>query len=542
MLRHINILWWIFSSLVLWSRANSIENKDLLVSISNGLVRGKENRGLYYSWEGIPYAEPPTGNLRFEAPQPYQRHWNDIYDATKTAPNCMQWDQFQKGENKTRGIEDCLTVSIYRPIAKVTDNYPVLVFIHGGSFMFGGVRIYDAERLMNSDKLLLVKIAYRLGPLGFLSTEDESITGNFGLKDQQMALQWIKENIEKFGGNPEKILLTGFSAGGASTHLHMLQAPEKNVAKAAVSFSGVALNPWVLHRNAREKAIRVGSLVNCSPMENTQDLKDCLKQQNAEDIVATVKDFQNIAYNPFSVFGPVIEHQNASGAFLTQHPRDIIKSGKFIQIPWLASQVADEGGYNAAELMRINPQTGRELIYDFNDNWLEFLGPNMFLDNFRDDVLDCARALKQKYLGEANFTVENYMKFSNMCTDILFKDGIYESLQMHSKYSKAPVYGYIYDNPAVSGVGQGLAERNDIYFGTVHMDDLTLFLSTGNRNMTDDEEIIAQKFVHMLIDFIEDGKLSFGDCDFVNNAAENVDYLKILSITRQKCETITIMI
>lgn len=457
------ILWWLLSSLVFCLCASD-ENPELLVKLPNGLVRGKDNNGLYLSWQSIPYAEPPVGELRFEAPQPYRQLWSDVFDATRTPPNCMQWDQFREGDNKLQGSEDCLTVNIFKPNIRGGGNYPVMVFIHGGCFMFGSVSIHDPAPLMASGQIIFVTISYRVGPLGFLSTEDEIIPGNYGLKDQQLALQWIKNNIHRFGGNPNKILLSGFSAGGASTHLHMLQSPEKNVAKAAMSISGVALNPWVLMKNARAKALKLAALLNC-PSENGVELKSCLKLRKAEDIVSAVSHFQNIGYNPFSIFGPVVEHENTYDAFLTQHPVNIIKSGNYAHIPWIASYVLDDGGYNAAELMSINPNTGQELMYELNDNWLDLLPENLFLVNIHDNPQAYARSLKEHYLGNSSFWPENYGRVSNMYTDVLFKDGILESLKLHSQYSHAPVYGYVYDNPADYSVGRGLSRRTDVRFG-----------------------------------------------------------------------------
>ncbi|KAH8419194.1 hypothetical protein KR222_010415, partial [Zaprionus bogoriensis] len=88
----------------------------------------------------------------------------------------------------------------------------------------------------SSGNLILVKISYRVGPIGFLSTGDAELTGNFGLKDQRLALKWIKANIAQFGGEPENILVTGFSAGGASVHLHLLREDFNELANVAISF------------------------------------------------------------------------------------------------------------------------------------------------------------------------------------------------------------------------------------------------------------------------------------------------------------------
>uniref|UniRef100_A0A6P4FNM0 Carboxylic ester hydrolase n=1 Tax=Drosophila rhopaloa TaxID=1041015 RepID=A0A6P4FNM0_DRORH len=176
---------------------------------------------------------------------------------------CLQWDQFTQGDNKLAGEEDCLTVSIYRPKNSSRNSFPVVAHIHGGAFMFGAAAQNGHENVMREGKFILVKISYRLGPLGFASTGDADLPGNYGLKDQRLALQWIKQHIACFGGEPENILLVGHSAGGASVHLQMLREDFSQLAKAAISFSGNALDPWVVLQGGRGRAFELGRIVGC---------------------------------------------------------------------------------------------------------------------------------------------------------------------------------------------------------------------------------------------------------------------------------------
>ncbi|XP_061386880.1 esterase-5B-like [Musca vetustissima] len=535
---------WILLTFIISAALSEVpKNSKLFVEIANGVLKGKDNNGRFISWESVPYAEAPVGELRYELPQPYGQKWNVTFDASQKAPACMQWDQFVEGKNKVHGSEDCLKLNIYKPLVKDEKKLPVMVFIHGGCFMFGGVNVNQPDVLMASGKIMLVTIAYRVGALGFLSMQDEGLPGNLGLKDQRLALQWIKENIVHFGGDPKKILLTGFSAGGASTHFHILQRPEENVAKAAVSFSGVALNPWVIIRNPRGRALKLAQHLNCPQRNNGGEIKNCLKQRRAEDIVGGTKLFQNFAYNPFTVFGPVIEPQHIPGAFLTHHPIDIVKSGNFTHIPWLASYVSEDGGYNAAELMLINPQTGRELMYELNENWAELLATNLFLDNISEHPVEYARQLKEKYLGHLPFYPENYARVSELYTAVLFSDGILDSLKLHRQYSHAPVYGYVYNNPADFNVGQGLSKRTDVNFGTVHMDDLSLILPTSSRSPPrSDEKRVSQNFIEMLVNFVESGNLCYDHCDFADNSIQNSPYLFLTSITGDNCESVALKV
>ncbi|XP_022216826.2 esterase-5B [Drosophila obscura] len=529
----------------LWISSSASDPADpLLVELPNGKLRGRD-KGNYYSYESIPYAEPPTGELRFEAPQPYKQQWTDTFDATQEPALCMQWDQFIGGYNKLSGVEDCLTVSVYRPKNISRNSYPVVAYIHGGAFMFGGAAQNGHENFMREGNLILVKISYRLGPLGFASTGDASLAGNFGLKDQRLALLWIKQNIASFGGEPENILVIGHSAGGASVHLQMLREDFSQVAKAAISFSGNALDPWVVQQGGRGRAFELGRIVGCGQARDSVTLKKCLKSKPASEIVSAVRSFLVFSYVPFTPFGPVVESPDAPEAFITQHPIDIIKSGKFAHVPWAVTYTSEDGGYNAALLLEKQASTGRELIVDLNDRWFDWAPYLLF---YRDsmttikDMDDYSCKLRQEYLGDRRFSVESYWDLQRIFTDVLFKNSTELSLDLHRKHGKSPAYAFVYDNPANTGIGQALAKRTDINFGTVHGDDYFLMFENMAREpqLRSDEEIISRNFLQMLNDFVrsDNGTLAFGSCVFRNNVGSN--QLQLLSITRNGCENLEV--
>jgi len=449
----------------LWLGSNASDTDDpLLVQLPQGKLRGRDN-GSYYSYESIPYAEPPTGDLRFEAPEPYKQKWSDIFDATKTPVACLQWDQFTPGANKLVGEEDCLTVSVYKPKNSKRNSFPVVAHIHGGAFMFGAAWQNGHENVMREGKFILVKISYRLGPLGFVSTGDRDLPGNYGLKDQRLALKWIKQNIASFGGEPQNVLLVGHSAGGASVHLQMLREDFGQLARAAFSFSGNALDPWVIQKGARGRAFELGRNVGCESAEDSTSLKKCLKSKPASELVTAVRKFLIFSYVPFAPFSPVLEPSDAPDAIITQDPRDVIKSGKFGQVPWAVSYVTEDGGYNAALLLK--ERKSGIVIDDLNERWLE-LAPYLLF--YRDtktkkDMDDYSRKIKQEYIGNQRFDIESYSELQRLFTDILFKNSTQESLDLHRKYGKSPAYAYVYDNPAEKGIAQVLANRTDYDFG-----------------------------------------------------------------------------
>ncbi|XP_016966768.1 esterase-5B [Drosophila biarmipes] len=533
----------IFVLSCLWLSSSASEPADpLVVELPPGKLRGRDN-GFYYSYESIPYAESPTGELRFEAPEPYKQKWLDTFDASQKPVVCLQWDQFTQGDDKLAGEEDCLTVSVYKPKNGSRDSYPVVAHIHGGAFMFGAASQNGHENVMREGKVILVKISYRLGPLGFASTGDADLPGNYGLKDQRLALQWIKQNIASFGGEPENILVVGHSAGGASVHLQMLREDFSQLAKAAISFSGNALDPWVMQpeQGARGRAFELGRIVGCGLAADSESLKKCLKSKPASDIVTAVRNFLIFSYVPFAPFGPVVEPSDAPQAFLIQDPTEVIKSGKFGQVPWAVTYVTEDGGYNAALLLEDWNKSGRSVLEELNDRWFDWAPYLLFYRDAKKSIRemdDYSRKIRQEYVGNQRFTTENYWELQQLFTDVLFKNSTQDSLDLHRKHGKSPAYAFVYDNPADRGIAQVLTKRRDIPFGTVHGDDYFLIFENVVRDpqLRPDEKIISRNFINMLADFAlsDSGTLKYDECVFEDNVGS--ENFNLLFIHKNGCE------
>ena len=177
------------------------------VTITNGTVQGgtcpSSAANFYHS---IPFAQPPIGNLRFAAPQPYNREFNGTLDATKAAPSCIQFDP-QLGEPRPWS-EDCLFLNVWTPQnASSCDKLPVKVWVYGGSNVGGGISnpMYDGCNAAVDS--IVVSINYRLGPLGFLGLEKAGLSGNYAVQDILLGLQWVQDNIEAFGGDSVSLFL-----------------------------------------------------------------------------------------------------------------------------------------------------------------------------------------------------------------------------------------------------------------------------------------------------------------------------------------------
>lgn len=187
------------------------------------------------------------------------------------------------------GVEDCLYLNVYIPKNKTNKSIPVIFWIYGGGFQYSTLGGKEQHYLIDHD-VIFVSAAYRHGSLGFLSTEDDIVPGNMGLKDQAIALQWVSENIEYFGGDPKQVMIAGLSAGGASVHYHYLSPWSAGLFQAGISFSGTAFNCWSQTEVSRAKAIKLGELLSC-PIGDIHKMVECLRKRPAYDVVAAQAHF-----------------------------------------------------------------------------------------------------------------------------------------------------------------------------------------------------------------------------------------------------------
>ncbi|VTJ69876.1 Hypothetical predicted protein [Marmota monax] len=259
-------------------------------------------------FKGIPFATAKT----LENPQ---RHpgWQGTLKAKDFKKRCLQATITQ---DNTYGDEDCLYLNIWVPQGKKqglplnpqrkphiralppavsggcelssleinTEDLPVMIWIYGGAFLMGAGHganflnnyLYDGQEIATRGNVIVVTFNYRVGPLGFLSTGDANLPGNYGLRDQHMAIAWVKRNIAAFGGDPNNITIFGESAGGASVSLQTLSPYNKGLIRRAISQSGVALSPWAIQKDPLFWAKKVAKKVGC-PLDDTARLARCLK-------------------------------------------------------------------------------------------------------------------------------------------------------------------------------------------------------------------------------------------------------------------------
>lgn len=172
------------------------------------------------------------------------------------------------------------------------------------------------------------------------------MSGNMGLRDQVTALKWINRNIKFFGGNSDSITITGLSSGAASVHFHYFSPKSRNIFTRGISVSGSSLNYWALDKNASQKANILGEALGCST-NTSRILIKCLRTIPVYDIIsATVESLY--AYTPFNIvpFGPVVE-DNSSSSFLPDHPYNLLRKGKVLDVPWVTFISSYDGYANS---------------------------------------------------------------------------------------------------------------------------------------------------------------------------------------------------
>ncbi|XP_027530922.1 neuroligin-4, X-linked isoform X2 [Neopelma chrysocephalum] len=317
-----------------------------VVTTNYGKIRGlrtplpNEILGPVEQYLGVPYASPPTGERRFQPPEP-PSSWTGIRNATQFAAVCPQYLDERSLLNDMLPVwftanldtvvtyvqdqnEDCLYLNIYVPteddIHDQNSKKPVMVYIHGGSYMEGTGNMIDGSILASYGNVIVVTINYRLGVLGFLSTGDQAAKGNYGLLDQIQALRWIEENIGSFGGDPKRVTIFGSGAGASCVSLLTLSHYSEGLFQKAIIQSGTALSSWAVNYQPAKYTRILADKVGCDMLDTT-DLVECLRNKNYKELIQ-----QTITPATYHIaFGPVID-----GDVIPDDPQILMEQGEFL--------------------------------------------------------------------------------------------------------------------------------------------------------------------------------------------------------------------
>ncbi|XP_055694763.1 juvenile hormone esterase-like [Lutzomyia longipalpis] len=474
-----------------------------------GCIRGKAEEGRlrpYEAFYGIPYAEPPLGELRFENPHPHPGWLGECWDATYPRAACLQRNVFLVSQEVV-GSEDCLYLNVYRPVGKIQkEKLPVMVWIHGGGWMSfsGNPGQFGPEYLMDNGEVILVTVTYRLGMFGFLCSGDAAVKGNVGLKDQQMALKWVVSNIEEFGGNPHAITLAGQSVGAASVQLHMLNPISRDLFQRAIVMSGSAIASWAISYGNYEAKFRQGvkntGLSNWNT-SSTFELASQLKELPSLTFVSALDDFTIFREVPVTSIRPCIEG-NWEGAFLTEDPRKVWAEGRFHAKPILTGVTSNEGAFTGTVT------TNATLLEAYNENIYEFIPIQFDMDpRYMDDVF-------RFYLAGKDFIDQtNVKEYEKMFGDKMLVYPMFKFVQQyigHADLEKNPIFLYKFAFESDYTFVKFQTGLN-VYLGVSHIDDL-FFLFTMKDFLEPfkpdtPEGRMTDIYVRTIVNFVARGKV-----------------------------------
>ncbi|WP_337180386.1 carboxylesterase/lipase family protein [Sphingopyxis granuli] len=312
--------------------AAAAENAPLIRETDLGRVEGID--GEVQSFLGIPFAAPPTGELRWRAPVAPPA-WSDIKDARSFAPDCIGSERLRAGSRASSASEDCLYLNIWSPRRDSKERLPVMVWVYGGGFVGGtsSAPYYDGAALARQG-VIVVTFNYRMGVLGFLAhpalskENPNSASGNYGLLDMLAAFQWVQRNIAAFGGDPDRVTVFGESAGASALGLLITSPLSEGLFNQAILESPGLARPLATLSQSEEQGLQLGT-----------DLS-ALRQADATELMKLAQSRipASRQITEPRVIGPILD-----GYVLHTPDVDAFASGTFNKVPVLVGGNAEEG-------------------------------------------------------------------------------------------------------------------------------------------------------------------------------------------------------
>ena len=384
------------------------------VKTTAGLVQGSATSdGQIRIFKSIPYAAPPVGALRWQAPQPAAK-WDGVRDATSFGPRCLQGQIFSDIVF-TDLSEDCLTLNVWTPAKAPNDRLPVMVWIHGGGFQAGAGAEprHDGEAFARKG-VVLVTINYRLGVFGFMAHPEltresgRNASGNYGLLDQVEALRWVKDNIAAFGGNAENVTIFGESAGSLSVSALMASPRARGLFHKAIGESGAFFSGTLPLRSladSEQQGVKFAEMAGADSLA-------ALRAKAGDEVLKAALKMQ-----PW--FSP-----NVDGYVLPEDVASTFAAGRQAQVPLLA-------GWNADEI-RSGVVLGKQKPTS-----------ESFVAETRKRFGDQADAILKAYPAATD--AEALESAAALASDLFIGHATWKWIDAHRQTGKAPVYRYMFD-------------------------------------------------------------------------------------------------
>lgn len=452
------------------------------VKTANGVLEGTLEKSGVRSFKGVPFAQPPVGDLRWKPPQPV-KNWKGVREAKKFGPRAMQQPVFSDMMFRSDGVsEDCLYLNVWTPAKTGKEKLPVLVYYYGGGFVAGdgSEYRYDGES-MAEHGIVAVTVNYRLGVFGFLAHPEltkespHHASGNYALMDQSAALHWVHDNIAAFGGDPKRVTIAGESAGSFSVSAQMASPLSKDLIAGAIGESGSLLGTLP----PRPLAAAEADGAKFAESVGAKSLAE-LRAMPAEKLLAEA------GKAGFGRFVGTID-----GYFFPDTPQEIYSTGKQAHVPLMV-------GWNSEEMTWMALMQGKEPT---PENY-EAIIRKAFGDN-ADEVL-------KLYPGTTREEV--IASATDLAGDQFIAFSTWRWFELHRKTGGSPVYRYFYAHPrppmkpgaAPAGMPQMPPPK-----GAVHSAEIEYAMGNLSTNpvfaWTEDDYKVSKVMQSYFVNFIKTG-------------------------------------
>ncbi|CAD7005231.1 glutactin [Ceratitis capitata] len=471
---------------------------DVRVSLAGqGVVIGNTNTTLwtgqtYMQFRGIPYAESPSGELRFKPPIP-RKSWSAPLQATDYGRICPQLFTYNRlSPDKLRGdLEDCLTLNIFTK--KLSGKQPVMFYIHGGSLQVGFASDHKAGYLLEEDVVLVV-IQYRLGILGFSGTNTPEMSGNFGLLDTLLALQWVHEHIAAFGGDKSEITVFGESSGAELTGALLISPKTPPAAiKRAIIQSGSIVDKGAVNLEPLAQVERVCRALKCTHCEDIAKMENCLKGASVLDLLKAAETER---------YGMVIGDYYGA---LPEHPAKLMDRAE-ISTPIMTGFTKHDGVIALAILYEdfkaTHPNMNAVTVAEFATAIMSWLNDTTGLTNNAMERLlfpaELWHSFDHRRALPAYFDLVNILFFKSPMLGF--------TNRLFDKASHPPIYFYTFDY-AGEKTNYGFDSGNAQYpfNGGVHHTDELIYLFAMKPPLNTKDTEVAKKMVYLWTSFARTG-------------------------------------
>ncbi|XP_028173083.1 esterase FE4-like isoform X1 [Ostrinia furnacalis] len=418
------------------------------VKLKQGLVSGKEHKTFlsgkpYYAFKGIPYAAPPVGELRFKPPKAPQDWGNELLEAYTDKPTCVQFCSRSRNSEPygISGSEDCLYVNIFTP--NLEGSAAVLVFDFHDNFRtgFNGTKTYAPE-FLPEENVVIVTVSHRLGLLGYLTTEDDVIPPNNGIKDFIFALKWVKDNIKSFGGDPNRVTIMGSKGGAVMANILLYSEQAKGLFNSVIIQGSSAHEAIFFPRNPRKSAFQIAELLNIETDDSTTLLKELQNLDHVKILENEVEVVDDEFYEKYQMsihpFGPVIEKEGPE-AVLTTLP----ENGKIVNdVPVLIGFNSREG-LDLISRYLFNPRSLTDNSQDFFIHFpiradYRFDRNNSAFEQYKEEVVEF-------YFKDGVITYSTLLEYADYVGDVLQNYAMNAAARKISSDIKSPTFYYMFD-------------------------------------------------------------------------------------------------